>query len=442
MHSHIVCSHTQIAPDCGHNECQPEEDPKKMSSQRVLRIVTALCFFFMCIELIGGYVSGSLAIMTDAAHLLSDLVSFMISLLSIQMATKSPNSSMTFGYHRAEILGALISVFLIWGLTVVLVWESINRILNPDLIDVNAGMMLIVAVIGFLVNIIMGLVLLLSGEGHNHSHGGLPSSHGHSHGHDHGHSDHSDDDDEDEEHGHSHGSHGHGHSHGDHSDDEDHHGHSHNHEEKPLMGHKKKTTNDHKNMGPIDRFMEWILPKKSKRSININAAILHVLGDLMQSVGVIIAALVIWFIPSWKLADPLCTLLFSVIVITTTMRVMKQGVRVLMEGTPDGIDSHEVAAALQSIPSVIAVHDLHIWSLSVDQPALAVHLVVAFRGGDSGSLLAESPEKVLNQVNDMLLSQYHISHTTIQLEEQFKTGVCVPKAVLCKKPSAGEINLP
>lgn len=433
MHSHIVCSHTQIAPDCGHNECQPEEDPKRTSSQRVLRIVTALCFFFMCVELIGGYVSGSLAIMTDAAHLLSDLVSFMISLMSLQMATKSPNSSMTFGYHRAEILGALISVFLIWGLTVVLVWESINRILNPGLIDVNAGMMLIVAIIGFIVNIIMGLVLLLSGEGHNHSHGGLPSSHGHSHGHDEHH--HSDDEEEDEEHGHSHGSH---------SDDDEHHGHSHDHEEKPLIGHGKKKHHhdDNDNHGLIERFMELILPKKSKRSININAAILHVLGDLMQSVGVIIAALVIWFIPSWKLADPLCTLLFSVIVITTTMRVMKQGVRVLMEGTPDGIDSQEVAAALQSIPSVIAVHDLHIWSLSVDQPALAVHLVVAFKGEDNGSALAESPEEVLNQVNDMLQTKYHISHTTIQLEEQFKTGVCVPKAVLCKKPSTGEINLP
>jgi len=160
----------------------------------------------------------------------------------------------------------------------------------------------------------------------------------------------------------------------------------------------------------------------------------------MQSVGVIFAALIIWFIPSWKLADPLCTLLFSVIVITTTTRVMKQGIRVLMEGTPDGIESNDVARTIQSIPSVIAVHDLHIWSLSVDQPALAVHLVVQFSDGDDDQF-DKSPEELLNRVNALLEKKYRISHTTIQLEEQYKTGVCIPKATLCKRPSASSIEL-
>jgi len=432
-----------MAPDCGHNECQPGEDPKRASSQRVLKIVTCLCFSFMCIELVGGYLSGSLAIMTDAAHLLSDLISFMISLLSLTMASKNPTSNMTFGYHRAEILGALISVFLIWGLTVVLVYESIHRIINPDLIEVHGGMMLVVAIIGFVVNIIMGLVLLLSGEGHNHSHGGLPSSSSHGHSH--------------EDHGHSHDFFG-SDEHDDNSDD-DHHSHEHGENDPLLMsyqhsdglnhghGKKQKITTSTKNKNLFQKIYSVVFPSDNSRSININAAILHVLGDLMQSVGVIFAALIIWFFPSWKLADPLCTLLFSVIVITTTTRVMKQGVRVLMEGTPDGIDSTEVAGTIREIPSVVAVHDLHIWSLSVDQPALAVHLVVQFDQSPPGSEIgdgndfARTPEDLLNNVNAILKQKYHISHTTIQLEEQYKTGVCIPKATVCKRPSVSSVEL-
>ena len=160
-----------------------------------LGYVSILCILFMIIEFVGGLLAGSMAIMTDAAHLLSDFSGFAISIFSIWIGTKPASSNMSFGYHRAEVIGALGSVMLIWGLTVWLVFEAVNRLFNP--VVVNGGLMMITAAIGLLVNLVMGKIL--------HSHGGHGHSHGHSHDHGHGHS-----------HGaHSHGDHGHSHQHDD-----------------------------------------------------------------------------------------------------------------------------------------------------------------------------------------------------------------------------------
>jgi solute carrier family 30 (zinc transporter), member 2 len=133
---------------------------------RKLTITLFICIIFMIIECVGGYIAHSLAIMTDAAHLLSDCVGFIISIFSIWMGRKPHSALMTFGFHRSEILGAFVSVVLIYGLTIWLVVEGIHRIYNP--VAINGFIMLLTAGFGLACNIVMATTL------HNH--------HGHSHG--------------------------------------------------------------------------------------------------------------------------------------------------------------------------------------------------------------------------------------------------------------------
>lgn len=240
----------------------------KKNSIRKLIIVSIVCLIFMTIEIVGGFISNSLAIMTDAAHLLSDNVSFAISIISLIIANKPASNEMSYGYHRAEIIGAMLSVAMIWGLTIWIVYEAIYRSLNP--VEIDGAIMLATSVFGLVCNLVMAKVLH-HGHGHNHSHAG------HSH--------------EDSHEGHSHDHH----SHGSHLED-----------------------------------------------VNIRAVFLHILGDLIQSIGVIIASIIIYFYPEWSIADTICSFLFSVLVICTTYSISKECIGVLMEASPVGIDIEEL----------------------------------------------------------------------------------------------------
>jgi len=370
-----------------------EESNRKARKQ--LTWASLCCMVFMVCEIIGGFLANSLAIMTDAAHLLSDLAGFLISIFALWLATRPATSRLSFGFHRAEILRALISVLLIWLLTGILVYEAVWRLMHPQ--DVDGKIMFIVATLGLLVNFTMGIILLQGGHGHSHGLGGLG---GHEHGHSHGgdskkvrqssrslnaHSeDEEEDEDEEEGHGHSHSASDHGHSHMNVSSDSSGspHGHSHG-------GH-----DDHENL-------------------NVKAAFIHVLGDALQSAGVMIAAGIIWYEPEWKIADPLCTFLFSILVLFTTTRLIKQSVAVLMEGVPEGLDPDDVEEALRGVPGVIAVHDLHIWSLSVGKPALSVHLYCR-----------DDATHVLAAANKTVAINYNIHHSTIQVERQHDDIEC------------------
>ena len=133
-----------------------------------LLLVTGISFIFMLAEIIGGYWSGSLAIITDAAHMLSDVAGFLISYFAIYMGSRPANYQMSFGYHRAEILGALTSIMLIWGIIIYLFIEAIHRIVDPEVID--GEIMLITAVVGLFCNIISIFTLHSCGGEHGHHH--------------------------------------------------------------------------------------------------------------------------------------------------------------------------------------------------------------------------------------------------------------------------------
>eukprot|EP00667_Euglena_gracilis_P006089 EG_transcript_6135 len=357
---------------------------------RKLLVAGGFCSAFMVVELIGGVWAHSLAILTDAAHLVSDLVGFGIGIAAIFIARQPSTLRMSWGFHRAEVMGAIFSIFLIWFLTLWLVSQATERLIARDK-EIDGFIMLVTASMGLVVNFtLLGLLGHHGhshggggGHGHSHSHGGS-GGHGHSHGHD-----------DDDDHGHSHGGsggHGHSHGHGHSSDDDDEkHGHGH--------GHRQPRAGD------------------NRGNVNVRAATIHVIGDLIQTIIVFCAALLIWHDKKWWFCDPLCTYLFSVLVFCTTVPILKETTTILMEGTPAGLDPDDVADELYGVPGVQEVHDLHIWSIGSGKTtcgngkvALAVHLTQ-----DPGSKLNACD--ILHRAQEVLDESFGIQHTTIQIEE-------------------------
>ncbi|XP_032225580.2 zinc transporter 2 [Nematostella vectensis] len=320
---------------------------KKSSSNptRRLRIASFLCLFFMIAEFVGGYFSNSLAIMTDAAHMLSDFAGFMISLFAIWVATRPATKTLSYGWYRAEVMGAVLSVLVIWVLTGVLVYMALQRLIMKEY-EVDAKVMLITASGGLLINVIMGAILYQ--KGHGHSHGGM-SGHGHSH---------------------------------------------------TTKGQSHSHTSPGKSPSSVVTIEE-------EENVNVRAAFIHVIGDFLQSLGVFVAALIIWFKPEWAIADPICTFIFSIIVLFTTLAILKDALIVLMEGMPKGLSFNDLKTSLTAIPGVEAVHDLHVWSLTVGTDALSVHLVV-----DNSA----NTQDILEAASQVCSKSFDIHHSTIQIE--------------------------
>lgn len=326
-----------LPEDHCHRERNEEVDKK---ARKKLLLASVLCVLFMVAEIIGGVLSNSLAIATDAAHLLTDFASFMISLFSIWVAGRPATRKMPFGWYRAEVIGALTSVLLIWVVTGILFYLAIERIINKDF-ELDVTVMLITSAVGVAVNLVMGLTL-----------------------------------------------HQHGHSHG---------GHTHHHE-KHSHGDKKMT----------DAEAASHHAAHDRKNINVRAAFIHVVGDFIQSMGVFIAALVIYFKPTWNIVDPICTFLFSILVVLTTVAIIKDVMNVLMEGMPKGFDYSQVESTFMQIDGVVKVHNLRIWALSLDKTALSAHL--AIKPGTS-------PQDILRTATRNIHETYNFFEMTLQIEE-------------------------
>ncbi|XP_062267733.1 zinc transporter 2 isoform X1 [Platichthys flesus] len=317
-----------------------EDSADQMLAKKKLYIASAVCLVFMIGEVIGGYLAHSLAIMTDAAHLLTDFGSMMVSLFSLWISSRPPTKTMSFGWHRSEILGAFISVVSIWIVTGALVYLAIERIVRNDY-EINGHVMLITSGCAVIVNIVMAYILHHSTTFHAHGSGYH----------------HIDED------GQSPGPpHGHGHSHA-------------------LLGGHSNTS--------------------------VRAAFIHVVGDLLQSVGVMVAATIIYFRPEYKVADPICTFLFSVFVLCTTVTILRDVFRILLEGSPKGIEFNSVKEVLLSVDAVKSMHCLHLWALTLGQALVSVHLAVE-EGAD--------PQSVLHEATELLQTKFGFRSITIQVE--------------------------
>lgn len=264
-------------------------------------------------EVLGGLWTGSLALLSDSAHILMDIFALGLSFAALRLSALPINDRHSYGYHRLEVLAALANGLTLAVIAFGILWEAVKRWQTPQ--PILGLEMLIIAVIGLVVNLVVARVL--SG-GHDH--------------HENGHED-----------------------------------------------------------------------------LNLKSAFLHVVGDAISSVGVIVAGLIIWLGgPLW--VDPLVSGLIGVLILVSAYRVLRSALHILLEGTPDGLSTSQVNSAMQKLEEVEEVHDLHVWSICSGHIALSAHVVLCCDGKVNSAM-------VMEKLKNLLLSNYGIEHTTIQFED-------------------------
>lgn len=271
---------------------------------------------FMIVEVIGGFLTNSLALLSDAGHMLSDAAALGLSLFAMKLGERKATQSKTFGYKRFEIIAAALNGLTLILISIYIFYEAYHRFINPP--EVQSMGMLTISVIGLIVNIIAA----------------------------------------------------------------------------------------------------WILMRGDKdENLNVRSAFLHVLGDMLGSVGAITAALLIYFF-GWGLADPIASIAVAILIIISGWRVTKESFHVLMEGTPAQIKVNEVKDALMKIPNVTDVHDIHVWSITSGVSMLSGHIAVAGEG---------LHDRVLHQAQELLHDDFGIEHSTLQVEGEENGCPCAHK---------------
>ena len=269
-----------------------------------LKIVLAMTTVYMLAEVIGGVMTGSLALIADAGHMLTDVFGLALALFAIWFAGKPATPQRTYGYHRAEILAALANAIVLFFISGYILFEAWQRFREPQ--PVESGPMLAVAAIGLVVN---------------------------------------------------------------------------------MLG-------------------AWLLRSASGESLNMRGAYFEVISDLLGSIGVMVAAGII-YLTGWYYADPLFSVAIGLFIIPRTWKLLRESVGVLLEGTPADVDLSELERAIAAVPGVRKVHDLHVWTLTSGVNAMSGHVVLD-QGVDGGP--------VRRHIANLLGDRYRIGHTTIQTE--------------------------
>ena len=279
--------------------------PTTIKFERPLWIAFGLTLFFLLVEVAGGLWTNSLALLSDAAHMMTDVLALGISLFAVRMARRPADAKRTYGYARMEAIGALINGGLLFVVAGYILWEAVGRFREPP--HVASTGMLLVAVLGLVVNLV-SMKLLQAGAG---------------------------------------------------------------------------------------------------ESLNMKGAYLEVWSDMLGSVGVILGALLIRF-TGWTVIDPIIAVLIGLWVLPRTWVLLRQAGHVLMQGVPAGLDIDDVRDAMQAVPGVATVHDLHVWALGSKEPILTAHVLLADSAGDA--------DGVRQAVAEMLHARFDIDHATLQVE--------------------------
>ncbi|XP_019401637.1 PREDICTED: zinc transporter 8 [Crocodylus porosus] len=335
-------SECNLLCDC-QSQSKSYESRKREQCQATRKLCAAsvICLIFMIAEITGGWIAGSLAVMSDAAHILVDLASFLISLFSLWLSSKPATKQLTFGWHRAEILGALMSTMIIWMVTGVMTYLASLRLLHPNY-EIEATVMLITSGCAVIANIIISLTLHQTG--HGHSHGAQANEHMSAP------------------------------------------------QQKPVLA-----------------------------NASVRAAFVHAIGDLFQSISVLISALIIFFKPEYKIADPICTFVFSFFVLATTITILRDILLILMEGTTKVFNYDAVKEKILAVDKVQSIHNLRLWSLTMNQAILSAHVATA-NTVDS--------QQILKEITRVLLDNYTFHSVTIQIEQQADQK---PDCVFCQE---------
>lgn len=277
------------------------------AAKRSRLLLSALINFgITAAQIVGGLLTGSLALLGDAGHNFSDSVALLLAFFAIRLAACEPTERHTYGLHRSEVFAALLNALALLGISVGILWEAYQRLLAPP--EIHTGVMTVFALVGLAGNTFTAFFL------RTHAHGDL----------------------------------------------------------------------------------------------NMRGAYLHVVGDVLGSVAVLLAAGVMYF-TGWYLADPILSVVFALAILYSAFQVGQEALHILMEGVPRGMKLTDIAAALRAIPRVQSVHHLHAWSLCSNILAVSVHVV--------GSYTNEAERmEMKNAVEEVLEHQFGFSQTTIETE--------------------------
>ncbi|MEB7848783.1 CDF family zinc efflux transporter CzrB [Staphylococcus equorum] len=278
------------------------------NNKKILLISFLIIGIFMIVEIIGGFVSNSLALLSDGLHMFSDTISLGVALLAFIYAERHANKHKTFGYKRFEILAALFNGVTLFVIGIIIIVEAIGRFFDPQ--EVQSTEMFIISVTGLIVNIIVAYLMFKGGD--------------------------------------------------------------------------------------------------TSHNINMRGAFLHVIGDLLGSVGAIIAAVLIWNF-NLTIADPIASIIVSVLIIKSSWGITKSSLNILMEGTPSDVNMNQVFSMITEEEKIKNIHDCHVWTISNEMNALSCHAVVP------NTMTIEEGEVLLNRLEHKL-EHLNIQHMTIQLE--------------------------
>ena len=283
----------------------------RVDSRRALAFALGLTAVYTAVEVVGGIAAGSLALLADAVHMLSDNVALALALVAVWLAGKPATAERTYGYKRAEVLAALANGVLLVALAIWIFVEAAMRLRDPG--DPLGGWMLAIALLGLVVNVVAGLVL----------------------------------------------------------------------------------------------------SRSRSDSINVEAAFRHVVADLLGSLGVAVAAIVI-LTTDWVQADPVVSIVIGVLVLASAWSILRDSTEILLESTPRGLDVAALGRRLASAPGVVEVHDLHVWTITSGFPALSAHVLV--RPGEDCHGRRRELELLLHD-------EFGIEHTTLQVDHAVDGGL-------------------
>ncbi|MEW2460072.1 MULTISPECIES: cation diffusion facilitator family transporter [Microbacterium] len=283
---------------------------RSASSRRLLAISLTLTATVMIVQVVGALLTGSLALLADAAHMFTDASALVIALIAATVAARPADDRRTFGYQRAEVFGALINAVILIALATVVAVQGVERLLNPNTVEVAGGLMLVVAVVGLVANAVS----------------------------------------------------------------------------------------------------MWLLSRAQKTSINVRGAYLEVMGDLLGSLAVIVAAAVI-LLTGWMPADAIASLFIAAMIIPRAISLLREVFSVLSESAPKGTAVSEIRTHLLGYAGVVGVHDVHVWQLTRGAPVFTAHVSVEpalLADGRSAALLAD--------MQSCLADHFDVAHSTFQIE--------------------------
>jgi len=300
--------HHQASDDQQPSDHSRASGPERVGEHRKLVIAMAVAVVATVAEGVGGWLSNSLALLSDAGHMLADAAAIGLSLFALRIASRPADAKRTYGYYRLEILAALVNGAVLFAIAAGIAIEGYHRLMHP--VSVRVQTMVMLACLGIALNAV-----------------GM-----------------------------------------------------------------------------------WITHGSAQGSMNLRATFLHLAGDLLNSIGVLVSALLI----AWTgqlAADPIVSFFIAATIVWSAIRLCRDAVDVLLEGAPRHIPVAEVSSAIAKVPGVAAVHDLHVWTITSGLIALSCHIVVSCEGPD-----CRSHDEILTEAKAVLRGRFAIEHTTIQFE--------------------------